>query len=96
MVGFVFLLFFIGGLAPPNKKMRKNCDSVKLFDTIPHYSTLFDTIRRYSTLLDVNGNASINGYIEAISGSDSSPSFRFSTSSVTGLYSHNDGSSFGI
>ena len=47
-------------------------------------------------VLDVNGNASINGYVETVSGSDTSPSFRFSTSSVTGLYSHNDGSSFGV
>ena len=47
-------------------------------------------------VLDVNGNASINGYVETVSGSETSPSFRFSTSSVTGLYSHNDGSSFGV
>ena len=47
-------------------------------------------------VFDVNGNAAFNGYVDAIGGSESSPSFRFASSSVVGLYSHNDGSSFGV
>ena len=48
-------------------------------------------------VLDVNGNAAFTGYVDVIEGAETSPSLRFATSSVVGLYSHNvSGSEYGV
>ena len=48
-------------------------------------------------VFDVNGNAAFNGYVDVEEGSESSPSFRFTTSPIVGIYSHNvSGSEYGV